>query len=290
MPESITESEKDHNEGTVKNKELFLHDGQHDEMLLDRLAARAQPLIIWTPRFIVIFALVLVVGLSTASLLTQGWLNGYYEAPWAELGYDSVAFCCWIAVIFFARSEWIRLGAIFGVIWTIFMGANFITLMLIPLDHNSILIGYINGASNIALLGSFICISIANTPFRRWDMWFFRLAPIIGIAAVVVAHFHAPAEFRTLSQLENHTTNIALYLCMAVWWLRPSCWKAQPGLTFLLGMNPVIQRLLGFQFPHNGEPILFYTQVILLLFILAAMRIIQYERVTRPVLMHRRRL
>jgi hypothetical protein len=278
MAESITESEKDFHEEAIKKNEPSLQESPHVAVLADKPIASVQPLIIWTPRFIVIFVLALVVGLSTASLLTQGWLNGYYQPSLPELIYASVALCCWIALIFCARSAWVRLGAIFGSIWAIFIGSTFAITLLVPIDRTWTIIAHITSARNIALLGCFICLSIAHTPFRRWDTWFFRLAPLISIAAVAYAYFHAPAQFHTFRDLENHMTNIVLYLCIAVWWLRPSCWRAQPGLTFLLGMVPLMQRLLGIPFPHNEEPILFYTEVFLLLFALAALHTIQYER------------
>jgi hypothetical protein len=276
MPESITESEKNHNKHVILKIDPSPSKDQY--LTIEAGTFSSNALVIWTPRFIVVFALLLVVGLSGASLLTQGWLNGYYQAQWAELIFDTFAFGCWIAVLFYARSAWVRLGAIFSIIWMIFSAINYVINLLVPVTQTWTLVAHLDGARNISLLGCFICLSIAHTPFRRWDAWFFRIAPLIGIAAVAIAQIHAPAELRTLAQLENHTTNIALYLCICVWWLRPSCWKAQPALTFLLGINPVVQRILGIPFPHNGEPTLFYTQVILLFFALAALHGLQHER------------
>src|SRR5437868_2375521 len=75
---------------------------QHDEEILAHIAetqtispeneqqggslASHRSTIIWTPRFIVIFALTLAVGLSLASLTTQGWDNHYYQPEWILLG------------------------------------------------------------------------------------------------------------------------------------------------------------------------------------------------------------
>ncbi len=276
MPESIT-SEKDHNERVIlKTNPSLVTDPRL--ITADGRLTSDDGLIIWTPRFIITFALLLSVGLGGASLLTQGWLNSYYPAQLTELIFDTLAFGCWIAALFYARSPWVRLGVIFSIIWTIFSAIDYVISMLIPAPQTWILLGHIDGARNISLLSSFICLSIAHTPFRRWDAWFFRLAPLIGIAAVLFAQVHAPPELRTLAQLENHTTNIVLYLCMGVWWLRPSCWKAQPALTFLLGINPVVQRILSIQFLHNGDPTLFYTQMILLFFALAGLHSAQRER------------
>ena len=277
MPESMTESGKNHNDHAILGTDLSLAGDQHLAIPAEKLSASNQ-LIIWTPRFIVIFALLLVVGLGGASLLTQGWLNSYYPAPVPELLFDIFAFGCWVAALFYARSTWVRLGAIFSIIWTLFSATNYLINLFVPVTQTWTLVAHLDGARNISLLGCFICLSIAHTPFSRWDAWFFRIAPVIGIVAVAFAQVHAPVELRTLAQFENHTTNIALYLCICVWWLRPSCWKAQPAITFLLGINPVVQRVLGIPFPHNGEPTLFFTLVLLLFFALAALHSAQRER------------
>ncbi len=63
--------------------------------------------IIWTPRFMVIFALTFVFGLSAESLLTQGWLNGFYPTYWVLLAHIALITGCWIAVIVLARSWWV---------------------------------------------------------------------------------------------------------------------------------------------------------------------------------------
>ena len=56
-------------------------------ILSDKGAQAASPVIIWTPRFIIIFGLTLVLGLSLESILTQGWLNKYYSGQWIFLAY-----------------------------------------------------------------------------------------------------------------------------------------------------------------------------------------------------------
>jgi hypothetical protein len=275
MADSITESEKNHNRQTILKTNVAVE--QRPTLPMKKLSS-PNPLIIWTPRFIVIFALLLVIGLSGASLLTQGWLNSYYLPFAPELLFDIFALGCWIVALFYARSPWVRLGVVFSIIWTLFSAANYSINLLIPVTQTWTLIAHVDGARNVSLLACFICLSIAHTPFTRWDAWFFRIAPVIGIVAVAFAQVHAPIELRTLAQFENHTTNIALYLCMCVWWLRPSCWKAQPALTFLLGINPIVQRILGIPFPHNGEPTLFFTLVLLLFFGLAGLHSVQRER------------
>src|SRR5260370_41239858 len=53
------------------------------------------PPIIWTPRFIVIFALALVVGLAVEALLAGGWANGLYPRGWILLPHPTPSFDGW---------------------------------------------------------------------------------------------------------------------------------------------------------------------------------------------------
>src|SRR6266576_1443001 len=66
--------------------------------------------IIWTPRFIIIFFLLLVIGLSGANMLIRGWLNRYYPAGWVLMAYTVLNLGSWIFVSKYARSPWVRLG------------------------------------------------------------------------------------------------------------------------------------------------------------------------------------
>src|SRR6266704_2273662 len=52
--------------------------------------------VIWTPRFMVIFALTLAMGLSAESVLTQGWTSHYYAGQWVLMGHVAVIFACFI--------------------------------------------------------------------------------------------------------------------------------------------------------------------------------------------------
>src|SRR5947209_19245557 len=73
--------------------------------------------IIWTPRFIILFALVLVSGLSIESVLTQVILNGQI-APGAVLIMHALPIVvCWLMLAIRTRSPWLRLGGIFGILW-----------------------------------------------------------------------------------------------------------------------------------------------------------------------------
>src|SRR5216683_5144497 len=80
--------------------------------------------IIWTPRFIVIFALFLTIGLSADSLLTQGWADHFYASAWVTLGHLVLAFGLLVATIVVTRSWWVRLGGFFGCLWVIFRSIN----------------------------------------------------------------------------------------------------------------------------------------------------------------------
>src|SRR5450432_3456999 len=127
MPESIIRSAKDHNEETIENSVSSASQPEEETV--------TTPLIIWTPGFIIRFALVLIVGLSVAGLLTEGWVNGYYPSEWTEIVYTILAFACWFALFLSANSLWVRLGAGLSIIWTAFMGIHFCITLLIPRDQ-----------------------------------------------------------------------------------------------------------------------------------------------------------
>ncbi len=246
------------------------------------LITTAQSSIIWTPRFILIFGLTLVVVLSAASLLTEGWTNKYYPGEWVLLSYIVLLSGGWIAVIARTRSPWMRIGGIFGGIWGFLTGTSYI-LSLLSVDPQSPIIAHLNAATNSALLGAYICFSINRTSFRRWDTLFFRFAPIIGGCIIILIFLLIPAQNRSLSSLESTIAGVTLYLCLLVWWLRPSCWKTQPGPTFLFGIAPVIQLILAIPGAITLDANLFFTQVMLLSVLLGILRVVQGEiRLTLP--------
>jgi hypothetical protein len=257
------------------------------------------PKIIWTPRFIVIFTLTLVFGLSIESLLTQGWLNGYYTGQWVFQVYIILISICWLALLILAHSSWVRIGSIFGCIWALFITLN----IIVSTQHSDLasrVSALVNAATCIALLGSYICLSIDKTPFSRLDAWFFRLAPIAGGIAVALVYFLTPANEHSLNTLENAIATIALVLSLLVWWIRPTSWKSQPGPTFLFGCVPLILLILAISdsefnssnyflahvlmlpMPNllTNETQFFISQVALLCLFLGILRVLQYERVT----------
>jgi hypothetical protein len=265
--------------------------------LVDTNDSRVQT--IWTPRFIIIFTLTLVFGLSIASLLTQGWLDGYYSGLWIFQIY--VIFVCigWLALLILTRSSWIRMGSIFGIICTLFMTMH-ITIYSFNSDLALRVHALINAATCIALLGSYICLSIDKTPVNPLDAWLFGLAPLIACMAVAIIYFLTPSIERSFITLENAIASTALVLSILIWWVRPTLWKFQPGPTFLFGCVPLIllirtlsdkvfspsnfflTKVLGGPIPYlpTNESNFFFSQVTLLLLFLGIMRLIQAERST----------
>jgi len=255
-------------------------------------AKATSPVIIWTPRFILIFGLTLVLGLSLASILTQGWLNKYYTGQWIFLTYVVLIGLCWLTLAIVARSRWIRTGALFGLIWTMFMLTN-ILIQVILVDPTQQVLADVNVVTCLALLGCYICLSIDRVPVSRWDAWFLGLTPLIGIAAVALEYILV-GDY-SLFGLENNIATVALVLCLLVWGIRPSCWKAAPAPTLLFGSVPVILLILNaanvgfnaFNFflsrvvldGHinllTREQDFFYSQVTLLCLLLGAMRLIK---------------
>jgi len=256
----------------------------------------SRPMVIWTPRCIIIFVLTLVIGLSTESLLTQGWLDHYYTGQWVFQVHVILIFFCWLALAVRTRTGWVRIGSILGCIWALFMTLN-ITISALDVDPSSPVLFYLNAATCIALLGSYLCLSIDKTPFSRLDAWFFGLAPITGSIAVALIYFLTPSYERSLNNLESDIATIALVLSLLIWWIRPTSWKAQPGPTFLFGSVPLLLLLLaipsmGFNEsnfflahvvlypisnPLKNEPDFFLSQVALLCLLLGTIRLIFSE-------------
>jgi len=273
------------------------------EEMPQAVLASSRPTVIWTPSFIVIFALTLVTGLSAEGLLTEGWLSSFYTGQWIFQVHVILISLCWLAILVLARSSWIRIGSIFGCIWALFMTLN-ISITAILADSTSPVLVHVNAATCIALLGSYICLSINKTPLSRLDAWFFGLAPIIGSIAVALIYHLTPAHARSLNILENAIATVALLLSLLVWWIRPTSWKVQPGPAFLFGSVPILLLLLGisnttgfvrfsmsnfflthvvlYPGPLTDEAHFFYAQVALLCLLLGTMRVLQHERRAYP--------
>jgi hypothetical protein len=237
-----------------------------------RLVSNSAPLLLWTPGFIVFFGLVFALGLALASVLTQAWLNGAYPGGIILLGYNLLILGLWIGLLLRTKSPWFRLAAGAGIAW-IFFTSSTLLVSLLQLSHGDILAPHTDAVSAIALLGAFVGLSLPPTSFERWDRWFFRLAPLLLLIAPAAAYLFGQ---RTLAGLEGTLAGVALCLCIAIWWVRPSCWRSQPLPTFLFGIVPFMQLL--FNIPHRNETNFFFTQVMLLALILGLLRVLQKER------------
>ncbi|GHO96790.1 hypothetical protein KSF_068380 [Reticulibacter mediterranei] len=274
MAESITRS-------VHQNEAPLLQSAQQSEEVATTKQENAtltsqRSTIIWTPSFIVIFALTLAAGLSLASLTTQGWDNRLYQPGWILLGNTAILGALWVAIVIRTRSLWVRIGGSFACLWVIFTAINFIAGLL-SVDAGLSAIAYLNAATNIALLASYIVFSTNGVPFRGWDRWFFKIAPIIGGCLALTGFFFPPPLIGLLPSLASTTAAAALYLAIAAWWLRPSCWKTQAGPAFFLGVAPTILLMLSIPHAFNGSSNFFFLQVSLLSSILGAMRLLQGE-------------
>lgn len=246
------------------------------EPVVDQMKDELSAGVIWTPRFIGIFALILIVGLSADSLLVQARDNGYLAGNGILLAHVALIFVVWVAIIARARSAWIRLGGIFGCIWAIFSSINLI-ITLQSVSPNAPILSHLNAAFSSAMLGCFICLSIERTPLRRWDAWFFTIAPIVAICFVIMLFLLTPAENRSFSTIEDAIAGIANILSLLIWWARPSCWKMEPGVTFLFGAVPLIILLLSIPGLANSDTNFFFWEIMLLCILLGAIRFLQGE-------------
>ncbi len=236
--------------------------------------------VIWTPRFILLFAITVFIALTTESLLTQGIINNVivpFAQGWILLGHIPFIVTCWVLLMRSARSSWMRLGAIFGGIWSLFASTGFV-LNTFSLDPTLPLMIHLQAATNTALLASYVCLSAVHTPFHRWDGWFFRIALIVGACAVALIYFLSPANLRSSGSLEITTSLVMLFLSLFAWWLRPSCWRTQPGPTLLFCITPFLLLLLAIPAVSANYESYFYGQIALLTLLLGVMRLVQSER------------
>jgi hypothetical protein len=246
----------------------------HSDDAIDQSSMAPASIVIWTPGFIVAFALVLVLGLSGEALVTQGSVNHFFSRDWPLLAHVLMVLGLWITIITRIHSPWIRTSGFFACIWALFAGFKFL-LDLYAINPVSPIVTHLNTATYIALLGSYIGLSLDRTPFHLWDARFFQLALIIGSCATAVAYFLTPADSQSLITLENDTALTALVLSVLVWWIRPSCWKTQPGPTILFGLAPAFLLFLTIPNSIDAATNLFLSQVAFLCIILGSMRILQ---------------
>ena len=259
--------------GEVPDSSISL-DQQEEGQTQQAIVSTIPVNIVWTPRFIVLFAMTLAFGLSVESLLTLAWVNHLIQARLVLLSETLLAFSCLIVIAISSRSRWIRLGAIFGSNWAIFTSIN-LFVPVSSLDPSTPIFSLLNAIICSALFGTFICFSIEHTFVTKWDHWFFRLALIGSICAVPLIFFITPPENRSLSAFESGIAALMLVLSLLVWWARPSCWNVQPGLTLLFGLLPAIELFLSVPTIGTGSTNFYLTQVSLLCFLLALMRLLQ---------------
>lgn len=263
------------------------------QIVADKGRSTADQKIIWTPRFLLIFAITLVLGTSTDSLLASGWSTGLITGfgSWFILGHTALALLGWLMLGVVTRSRWIRIGCIFGGICAIFLTLNVFT-HIFGVDPNSPAQSYINVATCTALLGAYIGLSIEGTLLSAWDSWLFFLLPILGSIGVALAYFLTPQA--SIITSENAVAAAALIASCLVWWARPSCWRTCPGPTFIFGIVPAIQlsmalvnnSMRNFFFLHVLTPSIsihtninnfFFAQFILLCLLLGCMRLTKSE-------------
>ncbi|HVB20949.1 MAG TPA: hypothetical protein VNG51_03275 [Ktedonobacteraceae bacterium] len=289
MAESVTQHGTDHSDNdepeAVRNEqatdELVAGLDEQTEQLgatPPETIAIERGKVVWTPKFIILFALTLAIGLSADSVLTQGWVDGFYRAIWVLFGNLALLLGLWIGAAVIARSWWVRMGAIFGCVWALFSIINLVT-MLFNFDLRTAVPAYLNATFSCALLGAYICFSTAYCELRRWDIWCFRLAMLIGFVFILVGLLFPSSSASIPAVLATDIGTIAAILSILVWWVRPSCWRTHAGLTFFFGASPAIALLLSLPNITNARVNFFLTQVSLLCLILALMRIIQSERV-----------
>ncbi len=249
--------------------------------------------VIWTPTFLLIFTLTLVLGLSAESLLTQGWYASLFHGEWIILTQVILGALGWLGLGCVTRSRWIRVGSIFGGICSLFMLLN-IFLHLQGLHPSAPLQSYLNVATCMALLGAYIGISSKNILLSAWDTWLFFIIPVLAAAGVALTYYLTPQA--SILTTENALATAALIASCLFWWFRPSCWKKQPGPTFLFGLVPILLLAMGavnlslhtfflLQVTWPGISIgsnannFFFAQVVQLCLVLGCMRMIQGEKV-----------
>lgn len=208
--------------------------------------------IIWTPRFLLGWLLILVLGLSITSVMTTSWSNELFIAlPFSVqiimlLEIVLVALV-WLIIGIFTHSFWLRVSSLFGGLWALFMVVSVLANSW-GMSATSDLQAYFNVASCVSLLGGFLGLASDGMLLKRWDHLLLILI-LPGVILGVGGTYLLTSSANDLT-IENAIAAGALISSCAIWWLRPSCWKTQPGSTFLLGVVPLILLL---QAVSNGS-------------------------------------
>lgn len=232
--------------------------------------------VLWTPGFIVVFALTLGLGLSVECLLTNGWQAHLYGGNWPQLAHLAALLSLWLALLVRGRTAWVRLGAIFGCLWACFVGINL--LFNLRASTQPATVAYLNVSGNLSLLGMYLCFATEQARSPRWDSWFFALALVGGSGAVLLDYLLTAPDQRSLVTVADAIAAVALWLGLLVWWLRPVCWRLHPGPTFLFGLFPIIILILSIPGITNSFNNLFFLQVADLCLLLGGLRLLQAQR------------
>lgn len=234
--------------------------------------------VIWTPRFIGAFALIFAIGMSLNSVLAQDWIDGGNNEYWIMIAHVILVLGGWIAVIVIARSRWVRLGSIFGIVWAVFTGLNLTTGYLHAYDTFGIQAS-LNALISCSLLGLTICLSVERTPLRRWDIWFFRLALIVGVGIAAIPFIVSVASglgtTSPIGVLESDIAGAAVILSLCIWWLRPSCWRTQAGVMLLFGLVPAFLLFLAIPGAADRATNIFFLETLYFCMFLGILRVIQ---------------
>jgi len=233
-----------------------------------------QEFIIWTPLFIGVFGVLLVLCLSFASVFTQGWLNGYYSATAIYTLYLCLIGAIWIALLITTPGTWIRIGAVSGVIWSALQGFQFWLINSAHANQISLITSSAT-ATDCALLITNLLLVTGYAPLRhKGEIWLVRLLFVIGIAIVVAGSFLSHSVNSLFLTSEQYIAPVALLLTVTIWWLRPACWRTQPGPMFLLGGAAALYILISLP-GIKGEANFFFHQVFLIAMLLGGTRLLQ---------------
>lgn len=231
---------------------------------------------IWTRPFAIVFSLILIIGGSLASLLTQYWGDGYIALVTILFSYMGLIGLSWLVLLLIAHNAWIRTGALLGCLWSIittwndWLSAHAFGLSTVITD--------INVANNCIFLAMLTCLSVGLVPFQRWDQYLFRVLTFI----IIIPPLLTLAITHTIAGLEHSLATTALLLSLAIWWLRPILWQKQPLPGCLFGLAICLQFTLAI--PAVVEQNTFVLQIIRLCILLGSVRILQAElRLQNPL-------
>lgn len=239
------------------------------------------PPVIWTPGFMVIFGLIVVVGVAAASVITQGWTNAYYPLGPVLILYHIPVLIGWVVLFKRTQSFWLKCSALLGVLWIV-LSCSYYWATFNSLDQSSTLTLHLQAAAGLAFAGTYLCLSLAYIPENRWDAWFFRLAPVVLILTLGITLYIRLYIGTLLGNIEISLYSEALYFSLFTLWLRPACWRYQTGPTFLFGLFPFIAIIGMLVTPSTLAQRFFFTQVAFLAMSLAILHLIRQEALHIP--------